>query len=436
MSQTTQANVLHLNTSEHAALLSQLAILGNRHKVDVILKAALLPINNSKVLAEQPLPEGSLAANLGHTSLRAFVESPQGNSGLGMLWSDFSNMVDAATIRERYKIALSSDSQVIAEFNDVVSYLKREPFDAQEYADTRNSLVLTMKESISSKYEAQMVNKTSQVTEAQKQMRVADDRAEQYRRQAQEKDEAIQVQQRKYTEEMEDKRIRFESRLSSELEVQREGLVKEHEKAIASATNTLQDQLSQTRRDHNTLKATHKMEIDELSNQKRGLEASYRSELKAANEVNTTLLQRTQELEGSLSVHKHKADTLFQSLMNLEEKIIHGDVKITDINLIDAQANLKEIESQKEKIEQLDAKVTALGGSNKKLRVAAKRLQGMVEFHKAQIEKAKVAVVSRNRVIDKQKALIATSGKRESLYVGFAITMLMVVGGVVALASM
>lgn len=107
-------------------------------EVDHILHAAGHQLSPAVFETPELSPvKDSDAARFGHATLQEFITRPTEELGLAMKWDDWARNAGASYYKKKFSIFHDSPEQVMAEYEDVLRALTREPANAMEYGQVR-----------------------------------------------------------------------------------------------------------------------------------------------------------------------------------------------------------------------------------------------------------------------------------------------------------
>ncbi len=142
--------------NEYRNLLSKTNILEGQQKYQVISKALAISSREDQKNPNFEPSFGTIAFKLNHNTIKSFIESD--SYGLGISWNSWIQMVDASDLIDRYNIVNPNNQDVINEYNDIVTFLNRAPFDADEYHAEKRNLLMSVKGKMLADHERELVS--------------------------------------------------------------------------------------------------------------------------------------------------------------------------------------------------------------------------------------------------------------------------------------
>ena len=116
----------------HKELSSALKYLSWKHKVQAIKSAAGDDLDAEFDLKKDSAPVDSIFTDLGFDSLKTFITTPEESYGLGIEWSEWQKLAEAAGYAEKYAIEGTPDS-VISQVKEVIKHVRKVPHNAADY---------------------------------------------------------------------------------------------------------------------------------------------------------------------------------------------------------------------------------------------------------------------------------------------------------------
>lgn len=120
-------------SKELEQLLTAFEIMGNRFQA--INAQVAFDIKSSEMTEDTKIPSHAPANDkMGFETMGEFI------SAIGIEWSEWVEEVRAYEIRNRFNVSNSSDKAVIVQFNDVCKFLGREPYNAEDYHNSKDEM--------------------------------------------------------------------------------------------------------------------------------------------------------------------------------------------------------------------------------------------------------------------------------------------------------
>jgi chromosome segregation ATPase len=90
---------------------------------------------------DHPISEGSVAALTGLSTVGELISSKISEGGLDLDWNEWKSSVSAFIYRKQFSIHHSKKEDILAEYQDVVSFLGRGPNDALEFQRAKTKIL-------------------------------------------------------------------------------------------------------------------------------------------------------------------------------------------------------------------------------------------------------------------------------------------------------
>ncbi len=107
-----------------------------------IASAAGIPVCDALKDKNTEIPIYSIAGSMGFSNIHSFITS---QNGIDIPWEDWENRVSALSYREKFGIYADNAKEIVLEYNDICSILRRPPANAAEYHMAKDSAILSKK---------------------------------------------------------------------------------------------------------------------------------------------------------------------------------------------------------------------------------------------------------------------------------------------------
>lgn len=359
----------------HQKLTTLIALCPWVLEVDHILHAAGHQL--SPAVFESPaLPpiRDSDAAKFGHATLEQFITRPLSELGLGMEWDAWGRKAGASYYKKKFSIFHDDSDRVMAEYEDVVSALKREPANAMEYAQVRIEIMEQLHQQQKDETAARLESMRQRGDALNRDLNASMDVRSDLERKCAELSNQLEAMPRQHQAELELMASQFETEREMALIELRNEMELAGETKVSQATIELRARISDLSRqidglrilaqDENRVPRADYVSLNHELKKQKDISAHYAQN---NEELMRKLAQTTADLKASedeVGRLNDELNRLRNMMEQIERRLVTGDNAVTNAVITPVVESAEEMAALKSMVEQMSRDIEALEARN------------------------------------------------------------------------